>query len=242
MTTVAGRRRALTPALIALAVAILVNAGLVYALAHLSRAVVALESESVLLAAPLKLVDPPTEAEQSLIAARAAESELIMPVPPPPIEAPESGDVPVPASFAPSTSMVSELPILAQAIPDFVSDAAGLAGPSSAADLPARLALGPGDAPPELLTPINLERFYPRPALRRAIAGVTRLQLEIGTDGTVRRCDILSSEPAGEFDDAARRLGMSLRFRPERRDGRAVPSVMVHSIQWQPQSQQQQNR
>jgi protein TonB len=221
-------------AFVAIVVAAGADALLMLTLAWLSRAAPAPTQPPLPPLARLSIAEPTVEAEQPLAPARAVAAEETLAAPPPPaLDLPPLGEgPPLPRLEAPM--LAPALPVISATMPAFVSDSAGLAGPSAPSELPPVAALGPGDSPPELLTPINLERFYPRGALRRGVAGDTRLKLSIGEDGLVRACEVVESSPAGVFDEAARRLGLSLRFRPERRGGQAVPSVIIHPIHWQP--------
>ncbi len=227
------RQRPTRVAVIAIAAAVATNAALVLTLAWISRAQPVLETIALPPIQRITFADPAVEAPQPTAPARAPAAEAQVAVPPQALELPDLDQGPT-LPRAPSELAAPALPVLPLALPEFVSDAAGAAGPDSDDRLPAMAALGPGDAMPELVSPINLERFYPRSALRRGIAGDTRLRLTIDADGRVLDCAVLSSDPPGEFEEQARKLGMSLRFRPERRSGQAVPSVVVHPVHWSP--------
>lgn len=220
-------------AFVAIAAAIATNIALVLALAWISRAAPVVDIMPVPPIQRVTFADPVVEAPQPMAPARAPVAEAQVAVPPQALELPELDQGPT-LPRAPSEMAAPALPVLALALPEFISDAAGAAGPASDDRLPAMAALGPGDSMPELLTTINLERFYPHAALRRGIAGDSRLKLSIDVDGKVLDCQVLSSDPPGEFEVQARKLGMSLRFRPERRSGEAVPAVVVHPVHWSP--------
>ena len=88
------------------------------------------------------------------------------------------------------------------------------------------------DEPPALLAALDLRRFYPRQALVRRIEGQTVLRLELDASGAVRVGTIVSSLPAGVFDDAAQRLARQLRFSPAKRAGQAVAAIFTQTIHW----------
>ena len=88
------------------------------------------------------------------------------------------------------------------------------------------------DEPPVLVNGFDLERFYPRQARLRGIEGTTVLRLEIANDGSVTASSVLSSEPPGVFDAAAKSLARSLHFTPARNRGAPVPCAITQSVAW----------
>ncbi len=82
---------------------------------------------------------------------------------------------------------------------------------------------------------------YPRPvaplnwsplagAARDGFAGRARLSLDIDEQGMVKRVAIVESEPAGPLEDGLRAVLTATRFVPARKDGRAVKSRVLLSI------------
>jgi protein TonB len=88
------------------------------------------------------------------------------------------------------------------------------------------------DIPASLLGGFDLERFYPREARARGWGGRTRLELSIDATGTVTAVRVIDSTPAGVFDEAARRLGVTLRFSPATRNGQALATRQPLLIAW----------
>ena len=69
------------------------------------------------------------------------------------------------------------------------------------------------------------EPRYPARARRRHIEGYVRVELQLGTEGRVRRITVLESKPPGLFDRAVREAVSHWRFRvPEALKG-AVPTL-----------------
>lgn len=88
------------------------------------------------------------------------------------------------------------------------------------------------EEPPVLINGFDLERFYPRNARLRGIEGVSSMRLELGTDGKVTACAIVSSDPPGVFEEAARALGKALRYTPARTHSSPVPCAITMSVEW----------
>ena len=79
---------------------------------------------------------------------------------------------------------------------------------------------GEVDQPP---VPIyTVKPIYPFQARRKEITGQVTVRLLIDANGRVVRAEIISSEPAGVFDDSALSAVRKWRFKPGRLDGRAV--------------------
>jgi len=97
-------------------------------------------------------------------------------------------------------------------------------------------AVGRPSRGPVLLRPPDLSDYYPRRARMRGTTGVTRLRLTVDADGRVRDVEVLESSPAGVFEQAARRVGRSLSFRPALRDGRPVPARVTLRLVWRLES------
>jgi periplasmic protein TonB len=83
------------------------------------------------------------------------------------------------------------------------------------------------------IDPPNLSDYYPRLALRRGITGVTTIKLVIDKTGQVENIAILSSTPAGVFENAARRHAQASRFQPAVQNGKSVSSVVRYRIKWE---------
>lgn len=94
--------------------------------------------------------------------------------------------------------------------------------------------------PPKLAKPIGKPGLwvtpndYPAIALRLRQEGVTRFQLNIGTDGKVQSCEITVSSGHAALDDAAcanlrRRARFVAATGP---DGGAVPGTYASAVRW----------
>lgn len=90
------------------------------------------------------------------------------------------------------------------------------------------------DSGPELITPIDLARFYPPFARKRSIGGQSIVTMTVSEQGRVSRVRVISSTPEGVFDDAAERLCSGLRFRPAMRQGKAREQSHSLKIVWEP--------
>ena len=66
----------------------------------------------------------------------------------------------------------------------------------------------------------------------RGTTGRTAIRIIIDADGKVTSVETLSSSPRGVFENAARRVGMSLRFHPALRNGRPVGARVSLNIVW----------
>jgi TonB family protein len=205
---------------------VVINCGLVLALARLSRELVD-HTSAPLLAMPIvqatapsepppSVVLPPVETRRDEVIPAAPALDLAAPgpdpaalrLPPPSLDLPTSEL----ALALPTASVVPSLPAATTAAMD---------------ELPTI-----DEEPPELLSVLDLARFYPRPARLRELTGESVVRLSITASGAVSACVVVSSAPAGVFDAAAERLGGSLRFRPARRGGRTVASTHALRIVW----------
>jgi periplasmic protein TonB len=90
------------------------------------------------------------------------------------------------------------------------------------------------DTPPDLVEPVAAERFYPRAARQRRIGGESVLRLRVSERGVVTAAEIISSTPPGVFDEAAKRLALSMHGKPALRRGRPVAAVCSKTIRWNP--------
>lgn len=85
---------------------------------------------------------------------------------------------------------------------------------------------------PILVQPPNLEDYYPRRARMRRVTGKTSVRLTVGADGRVTDVQILNSTPPGVFENAARRVGRSLQFRPALRNDRPAAAAVSLNLIW----------
>lgn len=142
---------------------------------------------------------PQTEAETPATQTAAA------PVLPLPSSAPAA--VPAPSSPVASAETVPApgMPPAAAAAPPSVESTA--AAPSASAAAPPRT---PPARTPRLLQ--DAAPRYPLPALRRKVEGQAEVAFTIQPDGSVRDVRLLSSTPAGMFDDSAVAVASRWRF------------------------------
>ncbi|MGI3132122.1 TonB family protein [Halopseudomonas pachastrellae] len=99
--------------------------------------------------------------------------------------------------------------------------------PLQAAAPPAPSPPAPVSAPPpgsaEEVSPlVDIPPEYPRRALAAGIEGQVTLQFTVNADGRVENIRVLSAEPPGVFERAARRAVSRWRFAPRRENGVAV--------------------
>lgn len=207
-------------------IAIVVNLGVVLVLSQISN-----------------LHVPLPEAPLSLRTIRQVEPEL----PPPPPERPDSPaellseplavalpTLDLPAAPNPLVLALPDLPNLDATLDlPLVIPAFTTVGPATTPDVAtAGLSLGEPDQPAELESTFDLERFYPRSARLRGIAGRSRLRITIAASGAVTEAVVVEATPAGVFEQATTQLGRSLRFRPAQQDGKPVASTKDLIIDW----------
>lgn len=211
---------------IAAGIAIVVNLALVVVLSQISH-----------------LHLPAPEAPQSVRTIRQVEPELPPPPPPQRETPPEPVDEPLavalptldlPAAPSPDALALPDVPNLDAtfdlplAVPDFTTIA-----PVATTDaVTGPLILGEPDQPAELESTFDLERFFPRSARLRGIAGRTRMRIVIDASGKVTQVSVIESTPAGVFEQATERLGRSLPFRPAKQGGKPVASTKDLIIDW----------
>jgi protein TonB len=70
----------------------------------------------------------------------------------------------------------------------------------------------------------------------RGTTGSSRIALTVDAGGRVTAVEVLDSEPAGVFEQAARRLGRALSFRPALREGRPVAARVTLRLVWRLES------
>lgn len=215
---------------LAVGIALAVNLAVVLALSQVSR----------LHAAPL-------EVPLAVRTLRQVDQELPPPPPPPerlrePQESPVETTVPV-AVPLPSFDLPASSSVGGFALPALGSLDAGLDLPASipaftvaapvVVPAPVVATSTPGvDTPAQREGAFDLDRHYPRSARIRGITGTSKIRLGIDAAGSVIVCTVLDSSPAGVFDQAAERLGRSLRFRPALAGGVPVASTLDTTIQW----------
>ena len=223
------RRRPLTAWWIAVGIAVLTNLALIVVLSQISN-----------------LRQPLPAAPLTVRTLRQVEPET----PPPPLPPPETLEQPTeeiqaqPVLALPALELPSESAPTALALPDMPKLAVSLDLPLnipafSAAKPPAntdQATLWPGPGKPDqsaqLQSTFDLERFYPRAARLRGIAGQCRVRLTIIEDGSVLSVAIFECTPAGVFEQATRELARSLRFHPALVDGKPVASAKDLIIDW----------
>lgn len=85
--------------------------------------------------------------------------------------------------------------------------------------------------------PLARLRFeYPDVAARDQVSGKVQVMLLINEAGVTDDVSIVSAEPAGYFEDAAREVFKGVRFSPARKDGRAVKSRVLINVEFDPRS------
>lgn len=88
------------------------------------------------------------------------------------------------------------------------------------------------DVRAEPLTDVRLR--YPDGLAEQFVTGTVRVRLFIDEGGVVRKLQIAASEPAGLFDEAARRGWEDVRFSPARRNGAPVKSQKLIELTFRP--------
>lgn len=220
------RRRPWTAWWTAVSVAIVVNLGVVIVLSQISNLHVALP-EAPLSVRTIRQVEPETPLpppQRPETPAELVSEPLAVALPTlelPPIPSPNALTLP----DVPNLDATFDLPL---SIPAFTT-----IGAVTTPDAPTgALALGEPDQPAEIESTFDLERFYPRSARLRGIAGRSRMRLTIDASGTVVQVQLFECSPAGVFDQATEQLGRSLRFRPAKREGKPVASTKDLIIDW----------
>lgn len=220
------RRRPWTAWWTAVSVAIVVNLGVVIVLSQISNLHVALP-EAPLSVRTIRQVEPETPLpppQRPETPAELVSEPLAVALPTlelPPIPSPNALTLP----DVPNLDATFDLPL---SIPAFTT-----IGPVTTPDAPTgALALSEPDQPAEIESTFDLERFYPRSARLRGIAGRSRMRLTIDASGTVVQVQLFECSPPGVFDQATEQLGRSLRFRPAKREGKPVASTKDLIIDW----------
>jgi len=96
------------------------------------------------------------------------------------------------------------------------------AQPAPAPSPPAPVSAPPPGSAEEVTPLVDIPPEYPRRAQAAGIEGQVTLQFTVNADGRVENIRILSAEPPGVFDRAARRAVSRWRFAPRRENGVAV--------------------
>lgn len=88
------------------------------------------------------------------------------------------------------------------------------------------------DVYPALRMPLRFEN--PERAGRDRIGGKVLVALLLDETGAVDDVSVVTAEPPGYFEDAARAVLAAARFSPARKDGRAVKSRVLISVEYDP--------
>ncbi|MEO1819851.1 TonB family protein [Pseudomonas sp.] len=96
------------------------------------------------------------------------------------------------------------------------------AQPAPAPSPPAPVSAPPPGSAEEVTPLVDIPPEYPRRALAAGIEGQVTLQFTVNAEGRVENIRILSAEPPGVFERAARRAVSRWRFAPRRENGVAV--------------------
>jgi TonB family protein len=68
--------------------------------------------------------------------------------------------------------------------------------------------------PPEQLGSVQKAPAYPRAALAKGIGGEVQLKVLVGADGSVKHAEVVSSHPAGVFDQTTLAAAKKWHFNP----------------------------
>ncbi len=68
---------------------------------------------------------------------------------------------------------------------------------------------------------------YPDRARSRRLEGRVVVRLVVESSGLPGHCSVHAAQPRGYFEDAALEAARRMRFRPGRKDGRAVRTVVL---------------
>ncbi len=216
---------------LAVAIALVVNLGVVVALAQVSNLHVA-APQPPLAVRSLRQLDqeptPPPPPVEERVSDEAPEAPEAIALALPSLDLPASSstsDLRLPALASPALDL--DLPL---SIPAFTSIAPSVDVPVAAG--------GPGlDAPAfdtaaERQGAFDLDRFYPRTARLRGITGTSRVRIVIDVGGRVTAATVFDSAPPGVFEQAAERLCRGLRYRPAQAAGKPVASTQDITIEW----------
>lgn len=205
------------------AVGILVNVAIIMMLSHFSRVALNSYSPSQRVTA-LNLVQPPEEERILDRTETPAEEKTTQPkLKLPELELPalDSSMTGLALPQLSPTDDLWDLPAVAPA--GLLKDLRSGTGGSAYSDQ---------TTPAQLLTAIDLGRFYPRRAKRQGIEGNTLMRLHIDAAGKVTNAEVISSTPKGVFDDAAKDVCEDLNFLPAKRAGVAIASTLEYELVW----------
>ncbi|MHC4201606.1 MAG: energy transducer TonB [Planctomycetota bacterium] len=79
---------------------------------------------------------------------------------------------------------------------------------------------------------VRMKPLYPMRARERGIEGIVRLRFVVGADGSVRDVEVVSSEPEGVFDRAAKAAAARWRFAPAVKDGQPVAARVRTAVRF----------
>lgn len=212
---------------LALAIAVTVNLGVVVGLAQVSHLHGQTVEPPLAVRSMHQVEPPPPPPPEEQREAREQQPEEAVPVALPSLDLPSAS--PTSSLTLPSLGSLDATFDLPLGIPAFTT--------VGAADGPPVAALGGGtgpafDAPPELETSLDLQRYYPRAAKLRGVTGTTRVHLSIDLTGKVIDAQILESTPAGVFEEATLRMVRTFHFRPATRAGKPVAALRDIPIAW----------
>ena len=207
----------------AVGLSVLINLGLIGGLANLAQGGLATKESSRKIPVTVRTPPPPP------------------PPPPPPAESTPKRTAAIPTPSSPLPPL--ELPPMASAgggIPIPQVDGSSFDWAFSyqlptygARDLAAESKEEIRVEPAELLYHPNLERHYPAAAKRLRLTGNTVVRIKIDAAGRVVNVQILSSDPPGVFDQAARRAAKELSYRPATKNGRPMASTRKMELRWE---------
>jgi len=198
------------------------------------------EGSSPIRAVPLSVVPAEPEPLDVLSPQPPAEPDRVQPETPPalpplprPALSPSSPRLDAPAPMEMAVTRRMDVPAFAaETASPVVVGPTGLPARPPVRPAPARPGRPSGTYGPALVSQPDLSDYYPRRALLRGVTGRTRIRLTVDALGRVTSAEVLTSQPAGVFEQAARRVGRVLQFRPARREGRPVPAVVSFDIVW----------
>lgn len=96
---------------------------------------------------------------------------------------------------------------------------------------PARYELGQVDRAPMVAS--QLPPPYPYSARRRGIEGAVQVRFLVDEQGQVQHLEIMNARPSGVFEESVLRSVPRWRFRPGRKDGRAVATWVETTIKFE---------
>lgn len=180
---------------------------------------------------PMIIEDQPTTATPPW-------TSFTLPKPKPPEPQPD----PKPQTLPPQTQFTappSPLPPVAQNPPEappqtpYVPPAGTGTGPSIPADppLPPKPSLVLAELDPRFAG--TFQPDYPASEQRRAVEGMAKVRVLIGTDGRVKAVELVSTDSPGFFEETRRRALAKWRFKPATRGGVAEESWKVMTVRFQ---------